>query len=345
MGVSWVEYTIRDIASRAGVSKSTVSRVISGKGFASLKSREKVWKAIEELQYKPNGLARAMVSKRSNNIGVIVFRSPDGEGIYETFLDAIVEQSKEMNYSVFLTTIETSGVDDIDFLVEKRVDGIILVNNEDPHIPDYIDRFKIPYVVVDGAARREDVFQFVNQDRKGGRSAAEYLFRLGHRKIFIIAGPKNARPHHQRYEGFSDRIRELGGQISPGDVIFTDQVSVDGGYRTASERWDDFQMRKPSAIFVTDDLLAMGVMRFLLEKGIHIPEELSIMGFNGNRFSKVFYPSLTTMEIDRSRMGKDAVVRLDQLINKKDVKPERIEYEPHLVVRESTHRWRDAGSG
>ena len=340
MGVCLVGYTIMDIALRAGVSKSTVSRVISGKGFASREAREKVWKVIEELQYKPNGLARAMVSQRTNNIGVIIYRQNQSyftNTMYETLIDAILNKAKTLNYSVFVTTDIEKSFQSADYLLEKRVDGLILISSLYQEVIDYLDQFGIPFVIVNGTIEKNNVFQIVNHDVKGGRFVADHLYQLGHRKIFVIVGPNDHQSHRLRFKGFYERISELGCEIEPSDICYSSTTTFDDGYKILSQNWEQFLLRKPTALFATDDLLAMGAMKFLLEKGIRIPKDIAVVGFDGTDYSKMFHPSLTTVQVDKVKMGEDAVIHLDQLINKKNVQPLKIEYEPTLVVRESTN--------
>ncbi|MEK5326161.1 LacI family DNA-binding transcriptional regulator [Aeribacillus sp. FSL M8-0254] len=336
-----MSYTILDIASRAGVSKSTVSRVISGKGFASQEAREKVLKAIEELQYKPNAVARAMVSQRTNNIGVIIYRQHypiASHPFYGKILDAILMKAKNLHYSVFVTTDKEVSLKSADFMLEKRVDGLILISRLNQEVVGYIDKFNVPYVIVNGTMEKDDVIQIVNHDRKGGSLVADHLYQLGHRRIFVIAGPQDHRSHSLRFKGFSQRIRELGGEITMSDIYFSPTSTFDDGYKGLSDIWDRFLARKPTALFATNDMLAMGAMKFLLEKGLKIPNDIAVAGFDNIDYSNMFHPSLTTVHIDKVKMGEDAVVLLDQLIKKeKDVQPLKIEYEPKLVIRESTN--------
>ncbi|GMB09739.1 LacI family transcriptional regulator [Thermolongibacillus altinsuensis] len=335
-----MNYTIVDIALRAGVSKSTVSRVISGKGFASKEAREKVLKAIEELQYKPNGLARAMVSQRTNNIGVIIYHqhpSITTHPFYGKILDAILKKAKSLNYSVFVETDEETSLKSADFMLEKRVDGLILISKLNQEVVSYIDKFNVPYVIVNGAIEKDDVIHIVNHDRKGGSVVADHLYQLGHRRIFVISGPQDHRIHSLRFEGFSQRIRELGGEITIRDTYFSTTSTFDDGYKGLSDIWDHFLARKPTALFATSDMLAMGAMKFLLEKGLKIPNDIAVVGFDDTDYSKMFHPSLTTVHVDQVKMGEDAVFLLDQLIKKENVQPLKIEYEPKLVIRESTN--------
>jgi DNA-binding LacI/PurR family transcriptional regulator len=334
-----LSYTIKDIALLAGVSKSTVSRVISGNGYTSKETREKVLNAIQELQYKPNGVARAMVSQRTNNIGVIIYRQHHpiaSHPFYGKILDAILMKSESLNYSVFVTTDKEMSIRSADFMLEKRVDGLILISRLSQEVIGYIDNFNVPYLMVNGTTEKDDVIQIVNHDRKGGRIAADHLYQLGHRRFFVIAGPQEHRSHHLRLQGFCERIHELGGKVSDKDIYFSPTSTFDDGYKGLSIIWDHFTSEKPTAIFATNDMLALGAMQVLLQKGRKIPDDIAVMGFDNIDYSKMSYPPLTTVHVEKMGMGEDAVVLLDRLIKKENLNPLRIEYEPKLIIREST---------
>lgn len=331
--------TIKDIALRAGVSKSTVSRVISGNGYTSPEAREKVLRAVEELQYKPNGVARAMVSQRTNNIGVIIYRQHHpiaSHPFYGKILDAILMKADALNYSVFVTTDKEMSLKSADFMMEKRVDGLILISRLSEEVIGYIDHFQVPYLMVNGTIEKHDVIQMVNHDRKGGALAADHLYELGHRRIFVIAGPQGHRSHNLRLLGFCERIKELGGNISENNIYFSPTSSFEDGYKGLTNLWNHFSANKPTAIFATNDMLALGGMQVLLQNGIKIPDDVAVVGFDNIDYSEMSYPPLTTVNVEKMKMGEDAVVLLDQLIQKGNVNPQRFEYEPKLIIRKST---------
>lgn len=334
-----MSYTIKDIALQAGVSKSTVSRVISGKGYASEESRERVLKAIKEMQYKPNGVARAMVSQRTHNIGVIIYRQHHpiaSHPFYGKVLDAVLMSATRLNYSVFVTTDKEMSLKSADYMLEKRVDGLILISRLSQEVIGYIDQFNVPYLMVNGTVEKDDVIQIVNQDIKGGEMIADHLYELGHRRIFVIAGPQDHRSHHLRLEGFLERMRKLDRTIGTDDIYYSPTSAYEDGYKGLSLHWDHFCVKKPTAIFATNDTLAIGAMQVLLEKGLKIPEDVAIVGFDNIDYSKMTSPPLTTVHIDKLKMGEDAVILLDCLIKKEQVELKRMEYEPQLIIRKST---------
>jgi LacI family transcriptional regulator len=332
-------YTINEIAARAGVSKSTVSRVISNTGYTSQIAREKVLQVIEELQYKPNAVARAMVSQRTNNIGVIIYREHHpiaSHPFYGKILDSILTAAGALDYSVFVTTDQEMSLRSADYMLEKRVDGLILISRLRQNVIDYIRNFKIPYIMVNGSTEDQDVIHIVNQDEVGGHKAAEYLYQLGHRKIFIIAGPQEHRSHHMRFNSFRAFMEQQGYIIETSSIYYSTASTFEKGYQAMAECMDSLMNDSYTAIFATNDMLALGAMKYLQERSVRIPEQIAIMGFDDIDFADMVTPSLTTIHVEKGQMGHESVMILDRLIKKQAVIPERIEYEPRLVVRQST---------
>lgn len=336
-----MNYTIIDIAKRAGVSKSTVSRVVSGNGYTSPKAREKVLNAIRELRYKPNAIARAMVAQRTYNIGIIIYRNEYpivSHPLYGKIVDAILAAAESLDYSVFVSTDKEMSRRSADYMLEKRVDGLVLISRLSQEMIGYIDSFHIPYLMVNGTAENKEVLQLVNDDRKSGRLAADHLYEWGHRRIAVIAGPQTHRSHHLRYEGFVRRMNERGCSISEAHILFCETSEFEhglAGFRTLWERSHDRESA-PTAIFATNDMLALGAIRGIREIGLQIPEEISVIGSDNIDFAPYSNPPLTTVHTDKERMGRDSVLMLDRLIRRLELSTSRIEYEPTLIVRGST---------
>jgi DNA-binding LacI/PurR family transcriptional regulator len=340
MGFSdFMSYTINEIASRAGVSKSTVSRVISNSGYTSQAVRERVLGIIQELQYTPNAVARAMVSHRTNNIGVIIYREHHpiaSHPFYGKILDSILTAAGTLDYSVFVTTDQEMSLRSAGYMLEKRVDGLILISRLRQNVIDYIHNFKIPYVMVNGSTDNQDVIHIVNQDEVGGLKAAEYLCQLGHRKIFIIAGPQEHRSHHLRFNSFRTHMTNQGYSVDPSSIYYSPLSSFEKGYQAMSEAAERLIREGHTAIFATNDMLALGAMKYLQEQSVRIPEQVAVMGFDDIDFADMVTPALTTVHVEKGQMGQESVLILDRLIKKQAVILERIEYEPRLVIRQST---------
>ncbi|MCK9861019.1 LacI family DNA-binding transcriptional regulator [Paenibacillus sp. ATY16] len=331
--------TIKEIARRAGVSKSTVSRIISGNGYSSPEARDKVLGLVEELQYKPNAVARAMVSQRTHNIGVLLYRRElpiASHPFYGKIVDAVLLEAARLNYSIFVTTDPDMSYRSADFMIEKRVDGLILISRLQQNVIDHITSFGIPFVMVNGSTDVDGVIHIVNQDEEGGRMVAEFLTQTGHERIFVVAGPQSHRSHHLRLKGFMTSIRQAGIQEAYAAIQSAATSTFAEGYEIMSREWEQFREGGYTALFATNDMLAMGAMKFLLEQSVRIPEQMSVVGFDDVDFAAMFSPSLTTVKVDTGDMGTQSVRLLDQLIRQEQNVAHPNQLVPRLIVRQST---------
>ncbi|WP_405152675.1 LacI family DNA-binding transcriptional regulator [Paenibacillus sp. FSL K6-0108] len=335
-------YSLRELAQLAGVSKSTASRVISGNGYASPEVRDRVLKAVEQLRYKPSAVARAMVAKRTYNIGVIVFRDRlpiVSHTLYGRIIDEILMAAEAMGYSIFLKTDREMSLRSTDYMLEQRVDGLILVSRLQKNVIDYVKNFNIPYLMVNGSTEDPEVVHLVSNDEAGGGRAADHLYDCGHRKFFIIAGPGEHRSHSLRLAGFRKRLEFLGiclGQEGVA-VVESSESSFDSGWKLMEEHYETFREGQYTALFSTNDMLALGAMKVLMERGVRIPEEVSVMGYDNTEIAGMYHPSLTTVSVDAAGIGRDAVSILDRLISGEDSVPNLIEYKSEVIIRQSTN--------
>ncbi|WP_172195091.1 LacI family DNA-binding transcriptional regulator [Saccharibacillus qingshengii] len=350
-----LNHSLRELAQLAGVSKSTASRVISGNGYASPEVRERVLRAVDELRYKPSAVARAMVARRTYNIGVIVFRDKlpiVSHTLYGRIIDEILMAAEELGYSIFLKTDREMSLRSTDYMLEQRVDGLILISRLQKNVIDYVKNFKIPYVMVNGSTEDPDVVHLVSNDEAGGARAAEHLYERGHRRLFILAGPGEHRSHSLRLAGFLDRIKQLGLPVhrSPRTlsdpahgitVVESPESGFDSGVRLMTEHYGAFRAQGCTAVFSTNDMLALGAMKVLLEHGVRVPEDAAVMGYDNIELAAMYHPPLTTVSVDAAGIGRDAVKILDRLIGGEGDVPRLNEYASEVIVRQSTTRKED----
>ncbi|WP_019914166.1 LacI family DNA-binding transcriptional regulator [Paenibacillus sp. HW567] len=332
---------IKEIAQLSGVSKSTVSRVISGRGYTSQEARDKVLKVVQELQYKPSAVARAMVSQRTHNIGILIYRREypvASHPFYGKILDAILATASPMNYSVFVTTEYEMSLRSADFMLEKRVDGLILISRLEQNVIEHIGKFGVPYIMVNGSTDVPGVIHIVNRDQNGGMEAARHLSGLGHRRIFVLAGPQSHRSHHLRLEGFRTYMNGQGYEFGEFDITYLESSTFEEGYRKMADHWEHFRSHPYTAIFGTNDMIALGAMKFLMEHSVAVPGQVAVMGFDDIDAASILTPSLTSVRVDTERMGRLACEMLDKLIRHEPVEETAIELEPQLVIRDSTKR-------
>ncbi|WP_018884309.1 LacI family DNA-binding transcriptional regulator [Paenibacillus massiliensis] len=334
-----VNYSLKELAQLAGVSKSTASRVISGKGYASPEVRERVLSVAEQLRYKPNAVARAMVTKRTYNIGVIVFRETlpiVSHPLYGKIIDEILMAAEDRGYSIFLKTDKEMSLRSMDYMLEQRVDGLILVSRLRKNVIDYVKKFNIPYLMVNGSTDDPDVIHLVSNDEEGGERAADYLYGRGHRKFFIIAGPGAHRSHSLRLEGFCRRLGQLG--IQAGEIFVTEspESHFEWGSKLMAKHVEDIRQGGYTALFTTNDMLALGAMKVLLERGVRVPEDVAVMGYDDIEYGAMYSPSLTTVSVNATGIGRDAVDILDRLICGDTNVPTLLEYPSEIKIRQST---------
>lgn len=332
-----MSHNIKEIARLAGVSKSTASRVISGKGYASPEVRARVLSVVEQLQYKPNAVARAMVAKRTHDIGVIVFRDRPpivSHPLYGKLIDAILAAAEARGYSVFLKTDQEMSLRSTDFLLERRVDGLILISRLRKNVIDYIKRFNVPYLMVNGSTDDPDVLHLVSRDEEGGDRAAVHLYERGHRRYFVIAGPQEHRSHALRLAGFRGGLERLGAEAV--DVVYSPESNFDSGARLLEANWQAFEAGGYTALFTTNDMLALGALKVLQAKAVAVPGRVAVMGFDDIVHAGMHTPALTTVRVDTDGIGRGAVEMLDRLIRQEEDLPKLTEYASELIVRDST---------
>lgn len=190
--------------------------------------------------------------------------------------------------------------------------------------------------MVNGSTDDPEVVHLVSKDEIGGARAAAYLHSLGHRKFFILAGPQEHRSHNLRLQGFREELRRLNVEESHIHVVPAMESDFDQGYTLMAKHLSTFIGEAYSVLFTTNDMLALGAMKVMLQNAIRIPEQAAVMGFDDIDFAAAYSPSLTTVKVDTTRMGRDAVVLLDRLISRNQDMSKLYEYASEIIIRQST---------
>jgi LacI family transcriptional regulator len=331
--------TIKDVAKHASVSIATVSRVINNSGKTSVETREKVLYAIEALGYRPNALARGLVSHKSNSIGVLV---PDVSNYFFAEVFRGMEDAvHERNGNVFICSTdvnESRMLRYLDFLQEKQVEGIIFTSEPVSEITnDHFKKAGVPVVLLATEAREFQLPAIKINEFNACHDAVTYLIEKGHRHIGMIHGPESdPNAGFPRLEGYKKAMKQHGLQ--------TDQTWLEeGDYRFDSGRRAMHRLLKRhpeiSAVFTASDEMACGAMVEAQRMGKVLPRDLSVMGFDNVKLSAMYYPSLTTVAQPLYEMGKQAVNLLYQLIQtegKARTALKQTTYLPHQIIeRES----------
>jgi LacI family transcriptional regulator len=328
--------TIRDVARLANVSISTVSRVMNKPETVIEGKRHRVLKAIEQLHYQPNALARGLISKKSHSIAALIpdIRNPFYSGVIRGMEDA----AKKLGYSLLICNTDRNQKHLISYFenfYEKQIDGILFVS--DTVYPDYYDamqRFKFPVVLVCTHALEYDLSSVKIDDEQATYEAVSYLIQSGHRKLgmicFTLMDSINGAP---RYQGFKRALREHNLAECSRNVEF-----AENWYEEAYDATARLMEKHPdvTAIFTTSDEFALGTISYLNDHGISVPGQVSVIGFDDIRFAHMTIPKLTTVAQPVYDIGFKSVSMLDDQIRNglPTVIREILPYK--LIIREST---------
>ncbi|NHN33075.1 LacI family DNA-binding transcriptional regulator [Paenibacillus agricola] len=327
--------TIRDVAKLAGVSVSTVSRVLNKNGYVHTETENKVADAIQRLDYEPNAVARGLANQKTMTLALIL---PDITNPYFPLLSKAVENvARAYGYSVILCNADDHLGEPksyIELLRQAYIGGIIFATHAlEPQDIDYLNKHQIPFVVLDRAPTRQ--YSVVrSRNYEGAKLAVRHLLDSGCRQIAHIYGPPEIFTASERRQGYMDSVQaydwyrpEL---MVPGDF------QLEGGMEAAKQLME----RHPDidGIFAGNDLMAVGALKALLRMGIKVPEQVAICGFDGIFLTEVIEPELTTIAQPIYEMGALAVKILLGKIAGSDDLDQVHELEVSLVVRQSTKR-------
>ncbi|WP_339388598.1 substrate-binding domain-containing protein [Vibrio caribbeanicus] len=334
--------TMKDIAKLAGVSTSTVSHVINQTRFVSEEISLRVNNAAKALNYyAPSALARSLKVNRTNTIGMLVTTSTNP--FFGEVVKGVERNCYQQGYNLILCNTEGDNArmrDSINTLMQKRVDGFILMcSSLEGERIDVFERYPdVPVVVMDWGPMLFTKDKIQDNSLLGGYLATQHLIDNGHTNIGCITGPLIKYQAQMRYEGYKRAMLEKGLEFNA-DWIVESDFECEGGYhafKTMSDRG-----RLPSAIFVSNDMMAMGVINAANELGIHVPEDLSIIGYDDVHIAKFMTPSLTTIHQPKYRLGEAAVETLLRKLNHQSDQPEVVQLEPTLVIRKSVRNITD----
>ncbi|UWQ15117.1 LacI family DNA-binding transcriptional regulator [Aliiroseovarius sp. M344] len=330
--MSTTKVTSQQVAERAGVSQSAVSRVFTPGASASKKTVEKVRKAAAELGYRPNVLARAMVSGKSRIIGLVVAYLENQ--FYPEALEKLSNELQQRGYHVliFLAEQTAGNIDDVvEEILDYQVDGIIAASVA--MSSDLSERCRaagVPMVLFNRSQDDPNMSAVTSDNYAGGRKIAEFLLAAGHRKIGHIAGWEGASTQRDREAGFISALAEAG-------VALHSRATGDFTMEKAAEATRKmFATDPPKAVFVANDHMALAVMDTLrFELGLKVPEDVSVVGFDDVPAAGWPAYNLTTVRQPANRMVADTVeILLDQIENKSD-EPRRIAIDGPLILRGS----------
>jgi LacI family transcriptional regulator len=328
--------TIRDVAEKAGVSVTSVSHVVNESRFVTPGLKTKILNAMKELDYRPNIVAQSLRRKRSFTLGLII---PDIVNPYFAEIARHVEDASfDHGYSLIICNSDQDFSMESRYaqvLADKQVDGAILVSAGTNPAKSVAPALSIPFIMLDrelpNLHRPTDSIQ--SDNLKGGYLVASHLLSLEHRDFACITGLQNIHPSCRRLEGFRKALEEADLHLDDERILQGD-FRPESGYRCALAimQWRP----RPTAIFAFNDLMAFGAITALYEKGIRVPEDISVVGYDNIEQSSYFAPRLTTVAQPHHEMGRMAVEKLLERIANKNLADRVFHISPRLVLRSST---------
>ncbi|HBR28110.1 MAG TPA: LacI family transcriptional regulator [Firmicutes bacterium] len=340
--------TIKEIAKLANVSTATVSYALNDPSKISEETRAKVMRVVEQVNYRPNSIAKSLKVKRTNAIGVIteditVFNTPE-------IINGIGECAEEHNYHIILENIrlykrignnyqDTSkftGVikDTTSVLMSKQVEGIIYVGAHCRDVTGLIDKTPIPVVYTYCYTQNEGDYTVNYDDFLAAYEATKYLIGMNHRKIALITGLMGSGQCQERIKGYQKALYESQVLFNP-EYLKVGNWEREAGYEAGKELLTS--VNRPTAIFALNDVMAGGVFDAAVELGLKIPEDLSLIGFDNRECSYSYSPKLTTMALPLDNIGNMATEILINSLSKQKQKsfPQHSKLKCALVERES----------
>jgi LacI family transcriptional regulator len=326
--------TIREVAEQAQVSVATVSHVINRTRFVDPETQARVRQAIQTLGYRPNLLARSLRRRETRTIGLLV---PDNANpFFAEFARVVEDVVFAEGYSVILCNSDRSETKEetyIDVLLSKQIDGLILISSTDrSDLLQHVVDVGVPMVVVDRNPADVAVSYVLVANEQGGYLAGRHLIDLGHRRVGCIGGPSEGNPSWERVVGFARALGEVGPQLAP-EALVQGDFRYGGGEAGMQALLD--RGLGLTAVFATNDLMAIGAMITLRRAGLRVPEDISVIGFDNILQASTTIPPLTTVEQSVNELGQATVRLLLDKILKRTTEPACLTIPTRLVERES----------
>lgn len=328
--------TIYDIAKEAGVSASTVSRVINGKSTVNVRTREKVQKLLQKHNFSPDENARGLVTRASKLIGIVV---EDIRNTHHTAIAYVVEQHlSQMGYcGIVLSTSVNSGriAAGLQILEQRRVEGVILVGSvfQDVFVLDCISRNlpDVPIVLANGMLERENIWNLLVDEYSGMKKCVELFYSIGKQRIAYIQKPSTASGVRKK-QGFIDIMCARG--VNEQDILIINATpDMDGGYRSTVSGLHAHP--DIDAILYSEDILAVGGLRALHDLHKRIPQDIAIIGVDNSVHGRTTFPQLTSLDTGMEQLGVTAARTLLNVIDGKEM-PRLQEFGVDIVMRETT---------
>ena len=358
-----------DIARLANVSKTTASRALADSPLVKESTKRRVQEIAEQYNYRPHTLARAMAFQRSGILGFCLLNKKHprfGHSFFGPVLDGALQQAQESGYHLILAA-NTGNYSFEEAFIQDAIEGVILSSFDSASAIRVFQQRGIPQVVINDVLEAEHTAFIMDDNYGGARALMDHLLRgCGRRRIAIITGRLTHTSYLLRYLAYRDALTEAG--LPPYENNRFRTMDLYGGYKTfspavarrfglaeiprfgtpvvvSSNRSEEGYAaasailaagEPPTAIFVTSDSLAVGVIRALREAGLRVPQDVAVTGYDDAPVAEACFPALTTVRVDRNRIGREAVRQLVQLIEDPERESKTVWVPNQLIIREST---------
>ena len=326
--------TLKMVAEKAGVSVNTASRAINNKPDISEETKKRVLRIAKELGYIRNAAAVALRTKKTRTIGVVI--ADNSNPFYAEVLNGIEVAAREKNYHIILANTQRDYKKEeeaINLLLAKRVDGLLIapVQDRDDDIRKLI-KTNLPFVIVGRDFENIEIDVVYNDEIKGGFLATEYLIKKGHKRIALIDGFLYKSPAKGRLEGYKKALNEYGIPLDD-SLISVGDINLEDGYeRTRQMLGKNLNF---TAIFAYNDMMAFGAMQAIKEKGLRIPEDIGLVGYDDISFSSLMDPALTTIRLNKQELGIESVKLLLSRINGNRKIAQKIMLDVDIIARKT----------
>ena len=326
--------TIKDVAKAANVSIASASRALNGVGRISPVTKDKILRAARELNYVPHFGARSLIRKKTDIFGVLL---PD---LYGEFFSELVRgvdtAARASNYQILLSSYHNDAKETKSAIaaMRGRVDGIIVMTPYEFGEITYSDVIGAPIVQISSLNNHGGTPIIAIDNFQGAKIATEHLLKQGYKNIAHLSGPKVNMEAKERLNGYLDAIKN----ICP-EKIYEGDFREESGFEIATQLASDVKSGIIDAVFVANDMMAVGLINGLKEKKLKVPDDIGIVGFDNVPIGRYVTPSLTSLGVDMSQLGKKAVEILNLLVNGKPSSADTnklVVFTPHLFERESS---------
>lgn len=326
--------TIRDVAKEVNLSVTTVSRVLNNKPDVSEETKKRVEKAIKKLGYNPNRIARGLVLKKTNSIGLVI---PDiNNPFFPEIIKGVERTAKNLGYSLILCNTDNDKKEEeesISLLKSKQVDGIILsLSLENKEVLKELEEQKFPVVQIDRSVKESNYPAITIDNERSAYIATEYLIKNGHTKIGHITGDLDTETAIDRLNGYKQALGDYGLAHNK-EWILAGDYSAESGRKQMEEIIK--LSKRPTALFFANDLMAFGAYDAIFRHGLRIPEDFSIIGHDNIEITSFIRPGLTTMDQPKYKLGEQAAMNLIKLIENKEQSVPHVVLKNAMIVRDS----------